>query len=212
MKVELVLRVLSVLAVPAIVLAGCSKGHCGKCAKDSDCSSGLACDLRAGACKALGEIQGQALVCPADCTASEACGHEGRCTFKNGACVIGGESDCRSSPACVNEGRCQLRGGECVPTSDDDCRKSSWCKGMGLCKLRRENFGGGVPADFGNKCVAGSDQDCKDSNACSEKRLCFKNGDWCAKDSDRPPTPAPPKPARKPGDPPCNPDFDDCPR
>jgi hypothetical protein len=197
------------LAVAACVFGGCSKGHCGKCAKDSDCGSGLACDLRVGACKALGEAQGGAVVCPADCTNGEACGHEGKCTLKGGACVIDGEADCRRSPACANEGRCALRFDACVPVSDTDCRSSSWCNGMGLCTLQRQAPTAGVPADYvesHNKCVAGSDVDCKASNACTKDRKCFKYGDWCAEVSEKPPTPSP---AKKPGEP-CNPDFEDC--
>jgi hypothetical protein len=165
------------VTLASLALVGCSKGHCGKCAKDGDCGSGLACDTRVGACKNLDERRAEALVCPADCTASNACGHEGRCSFKNGECVVGSESDCLSSPACVNEGRCHLYGGECMARSDDDCRKASWCHGMGLCKL--DGWGR-------NKCVAGTNADCKASVACSKDAKCFKNGDWCAEVAERP--------------------------
>lgn len=155
------------LVIVSATVVGCSKDHCGPCAKDSDCGSGLACDPGVHVCKSPSDNRA---ACDVDC--ADDCDKRGHCTAKGGRCVIGGLADCQRSGICRSEGRCGL-GVEtwnkgiprCVAVSDADCKKSSSCKGLALCTLS------------GGECIVGSDGDCANSERCTKNHECRKNND-----------------------------------
>src|SRR5690606_9103887 len=69
------------------------------------------------------------------CEASRGCRLEGRCSVRDGACVVASDADCAAATACVDDGACAKVGDACLPATDADCRNASQCKWSALCYL-----------------------------------------------------------------------------
>ena len=61
---------------------------------------------------------------------------DGRCTAKDGQCVVGKDEDCKPLEDCKKYGRCTAKDGKCVATSDADCAQSEKCKDFGHCTAK----------------------------------------------------------------------------
>ncbi len=152
------------------MVAGCSKGKCEACSKDSDCGP-LACHPQTHVCRAPGD---QSIACPGDCAVSKGCQEGGLCTFRNGKCFIASDHDCRRSAQCINEGKCNRRDfgevGECVSVNAEDCRKSTFCRTLGQCTLSPRS----------RDCQVVSDDDCGRAEVCTKEHKCKANNGTCA--------------------------------
>lgn len=110
-------------------------------------------------CKALGWCTPVGQTCEAtkdaDCAAAWCCETEGRCTAKDGKCVVASDkaSDegCHTLPGCKAKGLCTWNAakGACVAYWVKDCTEADVCKQSGKCST-----GGGVCCEvaYNNKC------------------------------------------------------------
>jgi len=61
------------------------------------------------------------------------CTRFGKCTVREGICVVGSAEDCERSELCKRQGYCGFTGGKCVLESNADCQKSDICRVSGRC-------------------------------------------------------------------------------
>ena len=148
------------LALILVHAGGCSKEkgpiETETCRNDEECEGRRIC-IR-GMCE---EPEGMVAMSEgrAPCRAHGDCELSGRCTTKDGQCVVASSADCEMCTECRREGRLTPKDGECVVGSDADCRKSPPCK-QGRCTARN------------GKCVVASDADCRSSEDCKQHGLC----------------------------------------
>jgi len=101
----------------------------------------------------------------ADCARGSECATRGRCTARDGKCVVS-EASCRSSSSCTTYGACTVAGDQCEERSDADCAQSARCT-------------------FGGKCIV-FDRTCRaaDAAACAGSRACKQIGTCGFRESD----------------------------
>ena len=154
-----------------------ASGVCGYCTRHEDCIKPLACDLYVGACKALGT---HGTTCNADCSRGKSwqgCRDQGRCTAKDGACIVAGPQDCQQSFSCYGHGKCVFATDRCVVGDGAACKISEACTKFGACGLW-------VAPDGSGHCRASSDADCAQSSQCKEVGRCSLSAKSCLPLSD----------------------------
>ena len=136
-------------------LGRCSAGDAGCVATDGTCRRSNEC-LRGGACAevdggcrptfsphcrisgichrygscAFDEVEEQCLAASTEhCAASVfSCGYHGRCTYRDGSCVVASAADCRESRLCKEYGYCAVDDDSCVPGTRRDCAAATRCR------------------------------------------------------------------------------------
>jgi hypothetical protein len=101
---------------------------------------------------------------PEDC--ADECSNIGRCTPRDGQCVVADQADCDKA-ACEDNGACKYHNGVCLVT-DEGCRKTTVCRIWGACHALR------------GECVSLSDEDCKASEVCKADLHCTLKKGRCA--------------------------------
>ena len=134
------------------------------CSAHDQCQTGLHC---------VGLVCKDLTPGPDPCLKGAFCKQSGRCTSKDGECIVGSDADCRLSDQCEKDGRCALgiKHGypQCLATSDADCKATKRCKDNGKCTAKE------------GECIIGSDADCKASKYCTLTGKCtVKDGYWPA--------------------------------
>jgi len=101
------------------------------CRKAPACAQQGWCTLIDGRCVAGSD---------ADCAASALCSGTLRfCVARHGHCTLAAAHDalCRASEACTDLGRCTAREGACVVASDEDCKRSLECEEHRRCRAHQ---------------------------------------------------------------------------
>ena len=83
-------------------LVPCLGGRCVQCAQDSDCGSGLVCDVAGGECRG-----------PGGCSSSRDCAPPLLCDRATASCLPA-RGPCTSNESCAIDQRCETRIGNCV--------------------------------------------------------------------------------------------------
>lgn len=96
----------------------------------------------------------------ADCAGALGCAASGLCIARSGVCVVGDDTACKTSRECTTAGLCFAREGRCAAAAQDDCTRSENCKKYGQCTFDTDH------------CGLGSDADCKASGACAARGEC----------------------------------------
>ena len=117
--------------VPSLVVVcfvfGCGTGEGGKCAKATDCASGLTCSPHDWTCQTPAAITAAAKTAAetsaAACRKGAACREYGECTADNGKCIAVTQADCSNSTRCTsNYMACKLYRRRCVRLTGADRR------------------------------------------------------------------------------------------
>jgi hypothetical protein len=101
-----------------------------KCAKDGDCADGLACNEEK-TCEKADAVAGRK-----KCAAAPECKKVGKCSWKDGKCVVGKTADCKGSDECAARGLCTFEFGACAAHDDNDCKNAIMCTDFGECTAR----------------------------------------------------------------------------
>lgn len=104
------------------------------CSSTDDCDPGLRCSGLTKTCATTCQLANDPSSWPCGvCTFTEACIHEGYCTYQNGICVVS-DVDCLGSENCRAFGQCSSDGAVCFVASDANCQESDACKMNGKCR------------------------------------------------------------------------------
>ena len=129
------------------------------------------------------------------CNQSTDCALHGRCTLRDGSCVIATAQDCLASQDCVRRGHCMPLGRFCVVVTEQDCLASRDCALHGHCALRDGSCvipTGDAPAASAKIVpvtgapARGTDDYCARTKDCAESGFCSWRSDTrqCALTSD----------------------------
>ena len=105
-----------------------------------------------------------------DCSNEPECTLEGRCTWRDGGCVVAKDADCQMHAHCMEPDLCTAVAGKCV-ASAAACKASEGCRKFGTC------------SSVGGVCRAAGNDDCRQSWDCKRGGFCTAKSGTCRVDS-----------------------------
>lgn len=124
-KEAIAMKKMCQISLILLVVAGCSKPRVGDVC-EGECTEGAVCLSK----KCVSSQLWEELV--AKCELDAMCRNEGECTpLDREKCALTSSEDCRKSLHCKTNGRCTFKDGACIATSDQDCNAASMRKWMG---------------------------------------------------------------------------------